>query len=102
VDAPQRTILQGLVRTPPEKRDMKSIEAAAAELRRFWAILDRQLESRDFVCGRFTLADIALGPHAHRWLAYDVEKPDLPALKRWYDRLLAMPIYQRHVALPVV
>ena len=26
---------------------------------------------------------------------------ELPALRAWYDRLLASPIYQRHIALPV-
>lgn len=102
VDAPQRTLLIGMVRTPPEKRDPKALAAAAEELRHFWPMLDRQLEGRDFVCGDFTLADMTLGPHVHRWFAYEIEKPELPALRRWYERLLEMPIYRQHVALPVV
>src|SRR3712207_8945960 len=44
--------------------------------------------SRDFVCGRApTLADVALGIYAHRWFALPLERPDLPALRAWYDRL---------------
>lgn len=102
VDAHQRTILQGLVRTPPEKRDRKALDAAAAELRRFWPMLDRQLDGRAFVCGaEFTLADIALGVHVHRWFAFDIERPELPELRRWYEGLRAMPAYAAHVALPV-
>lgn len=102
VDAPQRVLLQRLVRTPPDQRDPRVIEAAAAELRHFWSILDHTLAQRPYVAGDdFTLADIALGVHVHRWFAYPVARPDQPSLRAWYDRLLARPVYRRHVAIPV-
>ncbi|MEP9377814.1 glutathione S-transferase family protein [Aquabacter sp. CN5-332] len=102
VDAPQRVLLQGLVRTPPERRDLAALEKAAAELRHWWTLLDRQLARGSFVAGgAFSLADIALGVHVHRWFAYEIEKPELPTLKAWYERLLSTPVYERHVALPV-
>jgi glutathione S-transferase len=103
VDAPQRVLLQRLVRTPPEQRDPAAIETAAAELRHFWSILDRSLSGSCYVAGAdLSLADIALGVHVHRWFAYPIERPDQPHLRAWYDRLLNRPLYIRHVALPVV
>lgn len=102
VDAPQRVLLQRLVRTPPAQRDPAVIEAAAAELRHWWSILDAVLARGPYVNGEtFTLADIALGVHVHRWFAYGVARPDQPHLQAWYERLLARPVYSRHVALPV-
>lgn len=102
VDAPQRVLLQRLVRTSPERRDLRVIDAAAAELRRFWSILDRALSQTPYVAGSdFTLADIALGVHVHRWFAYPVDRPDQPHLRAWYDRLLSRPVYRHHVAISV-
>jgi glutathione S-transferase len=102
VDAPQRVLLQGLVRTSPAQRDQVALDRASAELRRWWALLNDELARKPFVAGEtFTLADIALGVHVHRWFAYEIEKPELPALKAWYARLLASPIYRENVALPV-
>jgi len=103
VDTPQRVLLMGMVRTPAEKRDHAALERAAADLRHWWTILDRQLaDAGPYVTGGdFSLADIALGVHVHRWFAYEIERPDLPALRAWYDRLLGEQVYRAHVALPV-
>lgn len=102
VDAPQRTLLQRMVRTPPAQRDPAVIEAAAAEARHHWSILDANLANGPYVAGdAFSLADIALGVHVHRWFNYDVERPPQPHLRAWYERLLARPIYQQRVAIPV-
>lgn len=102
LDAPQRTILRGFVRTPPAERNVAANEQAAAELRAGWSLLDDELSRHAFVAGdRFTLADIALGVYAFRWFAYDIAKPELPALRTWYEGFMASPIYRRHVALPL-
>lgn len=96
------TVFIGLIRTPPEKRDMVAIGAAKERLAHYWGIVDEQLVKRAFVAGdAFTLADIALGVHVHRWLAFEFAKPETPHLTRWYERLLARPAYAAHVALPM-
>ena len=100
---PQSTLFQGLVRTPPEQRDMAAIQAAIAEAAIIWAILDRRLAQQAYVASdAFSLADIAFGVHAHRWLKLDlIGRPKLSHLEAWYARLLERPAFRRHVAIVI-
>jgi glutathione S-transferase len=99
---PATTVFIGLVRTPPEKRDMAAIGAAKDELVRYWEMLDAQLGGHAFAAGdAFTLADIALGVHVHRWFSFDFARPEMPNLAKWYERLKSRPAYAAHVALPM-
>jgi glutathione S-transferase len=101
LNAPQGVVFVGLVRTPPDKRDMAAISAAAQQAGRIWSIVDAELAKHPFVAGKaLTLADMAFGPHVHRWYVMPVERPETPHLRAWYDRLLALPIYARHIAVP--
>lgn len=102
LNRPQTVVFQGLVRTPPERRDEAAIRAAAGEAAQLWGRLDSILARVPYVAGPvFTLADIALGVHVHRWFFFPVDKPDLPRLRAWYDRLLERPAYRDHCAGPV-
>ena len=95
-------VFWGLVRTPPEKRDLTAIRRAAAEAGRLWAMVEAELDGRDFLCGDFTLAEIALGPHLHRWMLLPVEpRPDLPRVAAWHARLRTRPAFARHVDQPI-
>ncbi|MBM3572246.1 MAG: glutathione S-transferase [Alphaproteobacteria bacterium] len=88
-----------LVRTPADKRDMKAVEESRVKTGEALKILDAQLARADFVAGkRFTMGDIPVGIMAYRWFAFPIERPNLPALKAWYDRLAARPAFQEHVA----
>lgn len=101
--APMTTVFWGLVRTAPEKRDMPAIHAAAAKLGGIYGILESVLSKVDYVAGPvLTPADMAIGVHAHRWFSFEgIDKPAQPALRAWYDRLLARPAFKQHVALPM-
>lgn len=45
------------------------------------------------MCGaNFTLADIPVGMIV-RWLGLDFEKPELPAVERYYEQLSTRPAY---------
>jgi glutathione S-transferase len=100
---PGGIVFIGLVRTKPEQRDHAAIAAAVKEAASVWAILDGRLARHPYVCGdSLTLADIAYGPHIHRWFTMPVDgRPDAPHLKAWYERLLARPAYAAHLAGPV-
>lgn len=99
---PQSIVFLGLVRTAPEHRDEAAIAAAAVELGRVWGLLDARLARHDHVAGpEMSLADVASGVSVHRWFALPVQRPELPHLRVWYDRLLARPAYARHVAGPL-
>jgi len=91
-------VFWGLVRTPPEKRDLKAIEAGRQSSAKAWTILDAVLGKRPYVAGeRFTMGDIPLGALCYRWFALPIERPNLPWLKAWYERLATRPAYQKNV-----
>ncbi len=46
--------------------------------------------------GTFTLADIPAGLVVNRWFGLDFEKPELPAVLRYYERLSERPAYRAH------
>ncbi len=94
------TIFMNLVRTPPEKRDLRAVEAARQSMCEIWSRLDRFLVGRKFVGGdRLTTGDIPVGCFVYRWFNLPIERSDLPHLKAWYDRLTERPAYRKHVMI---
>jgi len=90
--------LIGLVRTAPENRDPGKIEASVRSTSGVIAVLDAHLQDNDYVAGSsFTMGDVALGSLVYRWLELDIDRPDLPALRAWYERLTDRPAYQKTV-----
>jgi glutathione S-transferase len=102
LNAPMSPVFWGLVRTPAAERDMAAIERGIQATGQVLARLDAVLARVPYVAGPvFTLADIPLGVHIHRWFFFPVAKPELPHVRAWYDRLLERPAYRAHVAGPV-
>lgn len=104
---PMSAVFWGLVRTPADKRDLKAVEVSIAETTRAWRMIEAGLERHDYIAGAdFTLCDIPWGVHAHRWFNMNylgLDRPEMPALRAWYDRLCQRPAYREHVtATPVV
>jgi glutathione S-transferase len=99
----ERPVFWGLVRTPVAQRDMKALQQAADAAAAVYATLDAHLAARRFVEGeQFTLADIALGTFARRWLGVEgVIKPVLPNLERWFALMATRPGFREFVAPPM-
>jgi glutathione S-transferase len=96
------TLLIGYYRTPPEKRDAAMLENARKQAIDQWSIVEKWLDGRDYLTGsQLTLADIGNGILVHRWHSYPIERPNLPRIKSWYERLAVRPGFQTHVAGPV-
>ncbi|MDQ3303926.1 MAG: glutathione S-transferase family protein [Actinomycetota bacterium] len=96
-----RAAFLGLVRTPPEQRDMEQIGASLEGTARALALLDRHLADNEHVVGSsFTMGDVALGSTVYRWLNMEIERPEMPNLVAWHDRLSGRPAYQRSVMVP--
>lgn len=94
------TIFWGLIRTPPEKRDMAAINEAIADTGKLWARLDAHLAERPYVAGaHLTMGDIPAGCMAYRWFALPIERPPLKNLQAWYERLATRPAYAKHVMI---
>jgi glutathione S-transferase len=107
LNRPMSQVFWGLVRTPPDKRDLKAVAAAIEDTAKVWGVLEARLLQHDYIAGPdFTLCDIPWGVHAHRWFGMNylgLTRPELPALRAWHDRLCARHGYQRHVvATPIV
>ncbi len=98
-----RPAFLGLVRTPPEERDMARIEASLENTTQVLSILDAHLARGEYVAGAdLTMGDVALGSTVYRWLNMEIERPPLPGLEAWYERLATRPAYQRNVIVPFI
>ena len=86
------------VRTQPAERDPAKIASLNKEAHDALTILDRHLADRPYVCGdEFTMGDIPIGCVVYRYFNVEVERPALPHVEAWYDRLTTRPAYQDHV-----
>ena len=95
-------VFWGLIRTKPEDRDAKAIAASRQNTADSLAMLDTFLGRTDFVCGpRFSICDIPVAIYVYRWFTLDIEREDMPNLRRWYDQLTQRPAYRRHVMQPL-
>jgi glutathione S-transferase len=88
----------GLVRTPPEKRNLVAIEASKAKTTAAIQILDAQLAKTAYVAGdAFSMGDIPVGIFGYRFHALVPERPPLPHFERWYQALAARPAFRDHI-----
>lgn len=95
-------VFWGLVRTPPEKRDLKAIESSRLEMEDLWRIVDTHLADREYIAGNsFTMGDIPLGACAYRWYGLDMERPVLSHVEAWYERLCTQEPFREHVMQPL-
>jgi glutathione S-transferase len=89
----------GLVRTPPEQRDLKAIEASRLKTAEVLQIVDAHLAHRLFVAGpTLSMGDIPMGCFVNRWFALPMERPNLPNVAAYFDRLKQRPAFMTHVA----
>jgi glutathione S-transferase len=104
LNRPMGVVFWGLVRTPQDKRDPKAIAQGIADAAKAYGLIEAQLAKHAYVAGPdFTLADIPWGVHAHRWFNMQFDRPELPNLQRWYQRLCERPAYKEHiVGCPIV
>jgi len=93
-----RDVFWGLVRTPPEQRDAKAIEDSRQKSYGSLQILEKQLAGQDFVTGKsFTVADIPIGCFVNRWFKLPIERPALPNVAAYHERLKQRPGFKTHV-----
>jgi len=99
---PMTTIFWTLIRTPEAERDMDAVAKCVASASKFWKVVDGQLAKTNFLTGTAPcIGDIPLGCMVYRWYALDIDRPDLPNLRAWHDRLAERKAFQEHVMLPL-
>ncbi len=86
-------------RFAPEKIPY-AVERYQKETLRLYSVLDKQLAEREFLCGDYSIADIATYPwiaiHEMQGLTLD----DHPNLKRWVETVQQRPAVERGMAVP--
>ncbi|MEM1046610.1 MAG: glutathione S-transferase family protein [Pseudomonadota bacterium] len=91
-------VFWGFYRTPEAKRDQHAIEAAVATCTRHFQLLDTVLADRPFMSGSaFGLADIVVGSNLYRYYTLDIDRPAVPNVEAWRDRIESRPAYRDHV-----
>ncbi len=82
--------VMALVRRKPGYDDKDQLAGSIRRWSDRMIILERELTRYAHVAGEdFTLADIAIGLSVHRWFSTPFQRPDLPAMVRYYSRLRA-------------
>jgi Glutathione S-transferase len=78
-----------------------AIDRYQNETRRLYEVLETRLaEGRDYLCGDYSIADIAhfTWVNVHAWAGVSLD--GLPALQAWRERIRARPAVQRGLAVP--
>jgi len=97
-----RDVFWGLIRTPPEKRDQKAIDAGIKASHELAGMLEGVLAERPYVAGaQLTMGDIPIGCEVQRYLRVPIERPSRPHLEAWFERLRQRPPFAKHVDLPL-
>jgi len=100
-DAQRDAFLQ-LVRCKPEQRVGQLLEQSAAASGAAMLILDQALAAQPWLSGvAFGVADVPMGVYAHTFFTLDMERPDVPHVRAWYDRLRDRPPYVQSVMIPL-
>ena len=98
IGAPMGQLLFGLVRSTPETRDPTAIESARRRAAAGWTIVDDEVKDRPYLAGdHLSLAEIVLGTQIYRWFAFPIERPDLPNLRAWHDRMHQRPGFKKYI-----
>lgn len=83
-----------------EEKIPYAINRYETETRRLYQVLDQQLAlSKNFVCGDYSIADIAIFPWIMTHKAQGLTLDDYPAIKRWYATVRAREAVQRGLAV---
>lgn len=94
-------IFWGMIRTPESERDDAVIAKAMDSTAKVMQLLERHLSQQDYLGGdRFTLGDIPLGACMFRYYNLEIDRPELPAVAEWYQRLQQRPAFRQHAMIP--
>ncbi|WP_025899396.1 glutathione S-transferase N-terminal domain-containing protein [Sneathiella glossodoripedis] len=65
------------------------------EVLRLFGVLDRRLEGREFICGDYSIADMACWPWIITYKRQEINLNNFPNVRRWYDQLKQRPALRK-------
>lgn len=79
----------------PEKRPAEVIAFQQARLKSAYAVLERHLETRDFILGQApSIADLSLCAYLYYPEPFGFLRADWPKITLWLDRIAALPSWK--------
>ena len=83
--------VNALIRKTPGYDDPARVTDSMTKWGAKMAILEAALAGANtgYIGAGFSIADIALGLSIHRWMSIPLEKPELPAVADYYERLMS-------------
>jgi glutathione S-transferase len=88
-------------RTKEANRNQAIIRACHERCVREYTRLDQLLENKPNLSGAtLTMGDIPAAATLYRYFTLDIERPKLPRVEAWYQRLSERPAYRTHVMVP--
>ena len=92
---PFRHLFWGVLRTPAAEQDWVKINAALKTCGDLLQVVDHALGQHPYLSGEeIGVGDIPLGSFIYAWFEMPVERPQMPNLEAWYQRLKARPAYR--------
>ncbi len=76
-----------------------AIDRYTNETNRLYGVLNTRLAEREFICGAYSIADMASFPWARLWERQGQDIEPFPHLKRWLAANAARPAVQRGLAV---
>ncbi|MEH1843204.1 MAG: glutathione binding-like protein [Nostoc sp.] len=77
-----------------------AIERYEKETLRIYGVLDKQLQDNEFICGNYSIADVATYPWVAIYEFVGLTLDNYPNLKRWVETVQQRPAVQRGMQVP--
>lgn len=95
---PFKPLFWGVLRTPAEQQDWVQINAAFKAVVEVLAVANEALAQQPYLSGsEVGMGDIPLGCFIYAWFEMPIERPPMPHLEAWYERLKQRPAYRKAV-----
>jgi len=78
-----------------------AIERYTNECNRLYGVMNKRLADREFLAGKYSIADMACVGWASRWKQQGQDIEPFPHFKRWLETMLARPAVDRGIHLRV-
>jgi len=78
-----------------------AIDRYTNETHRLYGVLNERLKDREFICGDYSIADMAVVGWAKLWERQGQDIAEFPHVKRWLDVMLARPAVARGLEVKV-
>jgi GST-like protein len=83
------------------EKQQYAIDRFTNEMNRIYGVMNTRLKDREFLAGKYSIADIASIGWATRFERQGQDMNNFPNVRRWMDKLLARPAVKRGIGLRV-